>query len=70
MEYVAEHPQLLLVDSPFRQFSLDIYKAEHADQEGHSNLVALAQELGIAINNTADYSKAWEKILNKILIQC
>jgi hypothetical protein len=63
MEYVAEHPQLLTVDSPFRQFSLAIYKAEHADRDGHSNLVTLANALGIAINNTADYNQAWAKVI-------
>jgi len=63
MEYVAEHPQLLSVDSPFRQFALAIHKAEAADRRGHANLVTLAKTLGIAINNTADYNQAWQKVI-------
>ena len=63
MEYVAEHPQLLTVDSPFRQFSLALYKAEHADRGGHSNLVTLANALGIAINNTTDHNQTWGKVI-------
>lgn len=65
MGYVAEHPHLLSVDSPFRQFALALDKAEKADRTGHRSLANLASELDINISNTADYNQAWIKVVNR-----
>jgi len=62
LEYVVEHPMVLSVDSPVRQFAMLLHKAEQTDRAGFVNLSTLAKHFGITIDNTADFSKAWEKV--------
>lgn len=62
LDYIVEHPMVLSVDSPMRQFAMLLHKAEQTDRTGFVNLSTLARHFGISISNTADFSKAWEKV--------
>ena len=62
LEYIMEHPMVLSVDSPVRQFAMLLQKARQTDRTGFVNLSHLAGCFGISISNTADFSKAWEKV--------
>jgi hypothetical protein len=62
LEYVVEHPMVLSHDSPMRQFALALHTAQQTDRTGFVHLTHLANYFSIAISNTADFSKAWDKV--------
>jgi len=63
LDYVVEHPQLLMHDSPIRQFALGLKAAKAQDRSNDSTLVQIAQQIGFKISNVADYSQAWGEVI-------
>jgi hypothetical protein len=65
LDHIAEHPNLLSLDSPIRQFALVLHQAKQANQDGHSTFVSVAQRLGFSINNTANYNQVWAEVIKQ-----
>jgi len=63
LDYIGEHPQVLLHDSPIRQFALSLKAAKIQDKSGNEALVEIAGSLGHKINNVADYNLAWNNVI-------
>jgi hypothetical protein len=66
LQYIEQHPQVLALESPIRQFAQVIVKAQKAakvEWPNHKKLVDIARSLRLPIDNTTNFNTAWEQVV-------